>query len=149
MIKYHKEGQIIPQFYTIKDHYFRKGDKIWTVILNGIEVLHREDGPAFINEECQVYYFKGMIHRDDGTAFKSYYDTGEICWEIYYINGVCHREDGPAKIKYDKNGNILFVSYYLKGNTKLDSYSSICSLDQLEEKFGKILIEYKNEQMYE
>jgi hypothetical protein len=60
---------------------------------NEEEVLHRENGPAYIDKTsgCEIWYINGVIHRDDGPAI-IWYDV-ERTW---YKDGLRHREDGPA-----------------------------------------------------
>lgn len=60
-------------------------------------VLHRERGPAvmFINGKTQ-YYKMGRLHRDDGPANVT--DEGVLEW---YQNGELHREHGPARVSSD------------------------------------------------
>jgi len=71
-IKYEKEGEIIEISHMIGELFLFKGDRIWTIILNGKEVPHREEGPACIVYDCD----------------------GKVKCEQYYINGKRHREDG-------------------------------------------------------
>ena len=72
--------------------------------LNG--ELHREDGPAIIEEDdTLIYYLNGELHREDGPAF--IWGDGTV---FYYLNGSLHREDGPAIIRTDGT-----VSYFING----------------------------------
>ena len=57
--------------------------------------LHRVDGPAYIDNKVQIWYFKGAWHRVDGPAVIS--DT----YETWYMNDIVHRVDGPANIEED------------------------------------------------
>jgi len=71
---------------------------------NGL--LHREDGPAWIESNGTIhYYINGKCHREDGPA---------IIWKDgrfnYFLNGLLHREDGPAIIRTDG-----IIEYYLNG----------------------------------
>jgi len=93
--------------------------KIWTILLDNFETLHREDGPAWI---------------------EYYYGTNKIFSEEYYINGKMHRENGPACIFYDNNGNTEFEDYYLDGKI-------ICRNDN--KKFQKELEQYIINKIYE
>jgi hypothetical protein len=55
-------------------------------------VLHRENGPAVINDEDKIYewYFNGVLHRENGPAVIS------PLGKYWYRHGVYHRVDGPA-----------------------------------------------------
>lgn len=54
--------------------------------------LHREDGPAFINEFGQKMWYKhGYQHREDGPSVE--HSDGGCEW---HQNGKLHRKDGPA-----------------------------------------------------
>jgi hypothetical protein len=68
-------------------------------------------------------------HRENGPAYISYDDNGNIEFESYYINGQCHRENGPAKIAYFNNKNIKIEEwwqhnkyYRLDGPTTIEYY---------------------------
>jgi len=84
-------------------------------------VLHREDGPAFIDYNTdrsiayEYWYINGVKHREDGPAVIHYNDDGSIQYEVWYINGVKHREDGPAYIDYYKDGSIYLEEWYWCG----------------------------------
>lgn len=58
--------------------------------------LHREDGPAVMAGDIEVWYIHGVRHRVDGPAY--YNSQGYKEW---IRNGKCHREDGPAVIHTD------------------------------------------------
>jgi hypothetical protein len=50
---------------------------------NGIERLHRSDGPAVeYNDGSNVWFFNGRLHRLDGPAIECYNGTKE-----YWIDG--------------------------------------------------------------
>jgi hypothetical protein len=66
--------------------------------------LHKEDGPATIHCDRQVWYNNGLIHRVGGPAYTD--SEGAQSW---WQNGNMHRDDGPAWIK----GNNEF--YYING----------------------------------
>lgn len=56
-----------------KDHYYLAG------------VLHRDDGPAFVNKKAGIesYYQNGVHHREDGPA-----EIGPDGFKSYWLNGV-------------------------------------------------------------
>ena len=58
----------------------------------GTKVLHREDGPAFV-QPCgyKAWFREGKYHREDGPAVE--FTNGYKAW---YKEGKRHREDGPA-----------------------------------------------------
>lgn len=88
--------------------------------------LHREDGPAMIQNNSEYWYYHGERHRDNGPAMiihnygceywvhgKKHREDGPA--EVYnhmkkwYFLGMLHRVDGPAVMLYD--GTILFYIY--------------------------------------
>jgi hypothetical protein len=87
--------------------------------VNEAGVLHREDGPAHIQYNCdgsikwEQFCVNGRIHRESGPADIFYYSDGSVRSEFFYIKGVLHREDGPACIQYNFDGSILSESFYL------------------------------------
>jgi len=81
--------RIIEKTTKIGVHDFYRGDIIWTIELNGKEVLHREDGPAYILE-----------------------NSNNIRIECYWLNGKRHKEDGPAVI-YLHNNKIIKSQYWI------------------------------------
>ena len=88
-------------------------------IFNG--KLHRENGPAYEsyhqngNIHCREWYINGKCHRENGPAYESYHQNGHIKYRSWYINGKYLRENGPAhKIYYDY-GNITYRYWYING----------------------------------
>src|SRR5690606_6887315 len=54
--------------------------------------LHREDGPAVEDVNCNKYwYIKGKLHRENGPAIEDAYG-----YKAWYMDGKRHRENGPA-----------------------------------------------------
>jgi hypothetical protein len=53
--------------------------------------LHREDGPALIEREREIWFTHGTIHRLDGPAI--IWANGDFEW---IKDGQLHRLDGPA-----------------------------------------------------
>lgn len=85
--------------------------------------LHREDGPACIDEDGKRWFKHGVLHRDKGPAVKEKHKKvwvkdglahrkGDPAMEykdgswIWYQKGQIHRTDGPAK--FDALGKTLF-----------------------------------------
>jgi len=111
----------------IKRDFYKNGNLRKEIYCkNGL--LHREDGPAyinyFINEEVEKEYYKnGRRHRENGPAIIKHYEDGKIYYESYYINGKLHREDGPARIWYGYDGiTIWSKEYYLNGEQVTDEF---------------------------
>lgn len=59
---------------------------------NSDGIIHREFGPAIINEayDCEFWLFDGVLHRDNGPAYRH---AQTYKW---YRHGILHRTDGPA-----------------------------------------------------
>jgi len=125
--KYEKDGVIINKNCYIDKFFCKEGSKIWTIILKGEEVLHREGGPARIT-----------CHRKENIKTKA-----------YYVNGIVHREDGPAWVCYNENGEILYEEYYLNGKLLMgnDNFTKE-SIDNTNKKFMKLLKEYYAEEIW-
>lgn len=58
--------------------------------------VHRKDGPAYISANVRVWRRHGKRHRKDGPAIE--YENGKQEW---FIDDVLHRENGPAIIHAD------------------------------------------------
>ena len=69
------------------------------------------------SKKTEKYFLNanGKLHRENGPAEISYYESGGKEDEHYYINGVLHRLDGPAFISYHGNGKIKREAYYING----------------------------------
>lgn len=110
--------KLIKALTVYKEDVTRKGKVVlqrW--LING--KLHREDGPALIDNEGVKWYYNGKLHRDDGPA--QILTDGTQFWYRYgrkhrnggpatiyasggqrwLLNGKYHREDGPAIIYAD------------------------------------------------
>jgi len=86
-------------------------------------VLHRENGPAVINNDgSKAWYWKGMLHRDDGPA---------IVVEISYFSS--------AGIK-----TVVDETYYFKGK-KYKNKQEYISDPKIKTVFNKRLIESIND----
>jgi len=79
--------------YYFGDYFVFAGSLVWTIDINGNELLHREDGPA------TIWVFP------DGT----------IRHEGYYLFGKPHKEDGPANLWYNSEGKLIDEEYCLNG----------------------------------
>ena len=64
--------------------------------IKGTKTLHREDGPALIDELGEEWFYKGYRHREGGPAIERKDGLKE-----WWVNGRLHREDGPAVIYGD------------------------------------------------
>jgi hypothetical protein len=68
---------------------------------HGIQLLHREDGPAVIEPDGSVeYWVNGERHREDGPAVIPH--RGKHEW---WVRGNRHRTDGPAVCVPGRPGN--------------------------------------------
>ena len=67
--------------------------------------LHREDGPAVVNEDGESWYLNGALHREDGPAVIS--KDGRKAW---CVKGELHREDGPAVIHEDGRAKVWYIN---------------------------------------
>jgi len=116
-MKYKKEQFVATNKFWIQDIRILPGDIIWTIEQNGKEILHRDDGPAFISFEDKTkikkYFINGKLHREDGPAYIFYFE-GKIKRASYFQEGKLHRVDGPAEIIYN-NENILSEKYFKFG----------------------------------
>ena len=74
-------------------------------------MFHREDGPAIILDDREVWMKFGKKHREDGPAVFYYPDSNKNEW---WNDGKLHRLDGPAKINI--NG---FKEYWVAGKKTL------------------------------
>ena len=67
----------------------------WHITVDGVQVLHREDGPACeYPSGAKDWYHNGKRHRIGAPAYIS--SDGEI--EEWFVNGKRHRTDGPASV---------------------------------------------------
>lgn len=65
-----------------------------TRFVNDQGQLHRDDGPAVIEEKGDQHWFvNGEHHREGAPA--TVYANGSVAW---YKNGFLHKEDGPAVV---------------------------------------------------
>ncbi|KAB0640669.1 hypothetical protein F7R25_04010 [Burkholderia stagnalis] len=84
--------------------------------------LHRDDGPAIIdNDGYKIWYKHGVIHRLNGPAVEG--PEGD---KAYYVNGKLHNENGPALInKFGKEEwhieGIRYTEQEFNAKTKLAS----------------------------
>ena len=77
-----------------------------------IEYIVRYYGEKIWSKE---YRLNGKLHRENGIAYKSWYDNGNKHKEIYCIEGLFHRENEIAYKDWHKNGNVWNETYYLNG----------------------------------
>ena len=88
--------------------------------------LHREDGPAKIDEVgTKWWYLNGKLHRIGGPAVE--HANGDNSW---WVNGERHRTDGPAitissslqrreRTEYWYRGKQIDKSYFLSDEFKI------------------------------
>lgn len=76
------------------------GEEIWIEYHDDLGRFHREDGPAAecikgMDKGCKYYYIHGMVHRENGPAIL------ENDYESYWFNGIKYPfEDWKEIIKY-------------------------------------------------
>jgi hypothetical protein len=98
------------------------GGKILTSAFRINGILHRDDGPAYIEYAkdgsiyIESYWKNGFCLREDGPAYILYHSSGNPRIIEYRNQFGLHKEDGPAKISYDDNGEVEYSSYWLYGN---------------------------------
>lgn len=107
-----------------KTYYDEKKTKIKSIIYhekNNEFSHHREDGPAYQTFfesgqlQYEAYRINCQYHREDGPARKKWYENGEVEYEEYWVNHKQHREDGPAWIWYNEDGIIKSQYFYIDG----------------------------------
>lgn len=73
-----------------------------TIYYNEVGNIHKENGPAFISEDdsgniiCVSFYHNGALHNDNGPAMITNYEG--VYEEKYFRHGIVHRDGGPALI---------------------------------------------------
>ena len=91
---FREEWRLDGELHSVDDHpavRFDSGESYW--YKHGKR--HRDgDQPAWIKDDgkIQLWFQDGDLHRENGPAFISYNQ------ELYYRHNVQHREDGPAVI---------------------------------------------------
>jgi hypothetical protein len=106
-----------------------KGESLTQYFLKGI--LHRNDGPAYISDNIQIWYKHGKVSRVDGPAYIN--RDGDKFW--IYENQL-HRLDGPAVELI--NGDRYWYQYNLLHRE--EGPAIVCSRD--------IYNKYRNESWY-
>jgi len=89
---------------------------------------HREDGPAIINDDGEAWLQEGELHRDadlDGTTGPALTINGAKWW---YRHGRPHREDGPAVI----STNGFHQEFWLGGKKYFDQDAYLDAVDDLK-----------------
>jgi hypothetical protein len=88
-------------------------------------LLHREDGPAFI-DKCgyRAWYYNGELHNLSGPAII----FPEKSIEVWLINGKKHRLDGPAS----KHGD--YYQWFINNKlSRLDGPAVECHYSNVKE----------------
>jgi hypothetical protein len=86
------------------NHYFDTNSENYTTTIVG-----NEEKRTYSNGKIE-YLLDGLRHRDNGPA----YIADDV--EKYYYNGKLHRIDGPAIVYKDNNASNLHEFYYLNGD---------------------------------
>lgn len=108
LLRYTRQGTILEWWWMGKRHRAGgeapKGPAIITPtseIWYWHGLLHREDGPAVKTPEVQVWYYMGRRHRPEQEGPALIYSWNNYFVEKWYQNGRLHREGGPAVYKFD------------------------------------------------
>jgi len=72
------------------------------------DVLYSE---SWINDNKH----RSVLHRENGPAFTSWFQNGELDIMAWWINGERHRVDGPAVITHQYDGKIQKCYWHLNG----------------------------------
>lgn len=118
---YHENGNVEREIYFKNDKIHRedgpaivafdenKNKEFEGYYENG-NIKNRGDLPNSIvfHKNGHIYFKEWLIdpetrHRENGPAYQSYDENGNLLKEIYSKNGKIHREDGPAIIVYENN----------------------------------------------
>ena len=86
-----------------------------------MEILHREDGPAFeYADGGKMWYINDVPH-----------------FKMWYINGKCHREDGPA-VEYANGYKVWYVNDKRLTEEEFNARMNPVelTLDEIAKKFG-------------
>ena len=126
-------------------HYYAGGllrSREWT---NDDDVLHREDGPAYIaydengNVEEERWYLNGIHTRKDGPAGIGYHEDGTTVrvedWRD--SRGEEHRDGAPSNISYFSDGKPQFMIWFRHGENHRDEGPALILFDN----DGKIIRE--------
>lgn len=90
---------------------YRLSDNIYEWRRDDNDLLHREDGPAYITPYgYEAWYLNGLTHRKGAPAVT--WPDGMVEW---WWNGKCHRSDGPAIIHSD--GTVFWWLFGVKYDT--------------------------------
>lgn len=104
--------------------------------LQGTQIYHREDGPAFTSYhrngqlKCEFWIRNGQYHREDfgseesdrcrriQPAFRIFYENGILEEEAWFYEGKLHRSvsDGAALIYYYRTGQVQSQKFFNNGN---------------------------------
>ena len=84
-------------------------------------VYHREDGPAVCYPYSQEWYFRGVIHRDNGPARMFRKEDGSLICE-WWINGEYTAWADYSLPNCDKN---LFEHFWTKSDSQNANYDAI------------------------
>lgn len=78
-------------------------------------------------------YYKGsLLHRDEGPAFVNYYIEGNVSVEGYYKDSRLHRLDGPAIKLYNGDNSIKEEHYYIDGKEYKDIFQYLVVVASLK-----------------
>ena len=71
----------------------------------------------FKDKNRKLFVVNGERHMEDGPAMIDYFPGKDKCVyiEAYFIKNKLSRENGPAYITYNENGEIKNIEYWLEG----------------------------------
>ena len=112
--------KFLDEFYAVVD-IVRRGESWY----NPEGYLHKEGGPAYINNHTKEWHKHGLLHRYDAPAV--FLSNGI---EVWYVNGRQHRLDGPA-VTFPKNTKDSQFEWWYKHNRY--TFEDWCTLSEKTE----------------
>ena len=117
--EWYKDGKKHNEDFPAKIEINAEGRLTEYYFTNG--VLHRDDGPAFIeycikeeyyNEYYYEYFSKEGIRKNISSIDRRQFN---LYTEIWFRNGSKHRDDGPAKTHWRADGPLFMQVWYQNG----------------------------------
>ena len=80
--------------------------------IEGTRTLHREDGPALIDDTSTEWFFNGNLHREDGPAV--IHREGDVEW---WLNGnyFYRKETWFEALTEEQKIKALYSEYFIEG----------------------------------
>ena len=87
--------------------------------------IHYFNGHYWHNKCAEYYYLDNNMHKEDGPAWISYLENGNLSGEYYKINGdEWYRENSPYRISYHKDGS-KEKFYRINGIEKIEKIEKV------------------------